>query len=125
MSAIALANPGEILEYWNNGQRTCRTNCRSVNPLTECPPSNCPPPVRDGNCGVPDCNIPGNRVVHHPHPDPNYYYHCAQSDALGNWAAIRMPCACKTIFYSPANRCVHREEWRRECPSQPDNPIFR
>lgn len=46
LSAVALGNPGEVLEYFNNGQRTCRFNCRQINPLNDCPPSNCPPPGR-------------------------------------------------------------------------------
>jgi hypothetical protein len=114
------------LEYFRGGVR-CHQNCRAQRPWRDCPVVNCPPAVRDGTCGEPNCMLPGNRHRLHPARDPNWYYQCVPLDALGNFGAVLRPCACGTLFSAIVSerRCVHPEDWIADCPAiQPRNPIL-
>jgi len=127
LAAVSLANPAEdiVVEY-RNGVAQCRINCnrnRLIPTWGDCPPVDCGPPVRDGFCGAPDCLIPGNRHVLHPHPDPNFFWQCGPVDAI-NLGPLQRKCGCGTLFSLQYNRCVHPHEWLQDCPNQPNNPTL-
>jgi len=133
VAAASFANPAqEIVVEYRNGVAQCRINCNRNRSLPtwlptwgDCPPVNCGPVVRDGICGAPDCSIPGNRHVLHPHPDPNYFWQCGPSDAI-TWGAHQRKCGCGSLFsyLVDPTRCVHPHEWIPDCPNQPDFPTL-
>jgi hypothetical protein len=93
LAAFAAAQSGVYIEYMRQGGVRCRSNCRAgVRPWNDCPVVNCPPAVRDGLCGEPDCSLAGNRLRLHPARDPNWFYQCVPLDGWGRIGPQLRPC---------------------------------
>jgi hypothetical protein len=108
-----------IYEHLANGQVRCRLNCQR--PTNECPPVNCPvpdQPALNPTCPRPICNAEMQFFLF-PTPDPNTYWQCRRSDALGNWEAVLRDCGCMTQFDYNQQRCVHPHEFRIQCNATP------
>ena len=122
--AVTLAqfpNRDIIIEYLPNGQMVCRENCRR--PLNTCPPVNCPlpdQPAFNGQCGMPNCGLAATQPFLWPDTNPNYFFQCRRSDAIGNWEAVRRNCGCMTFFDYEEQRCVHPHEYVNRC----NNPMI-
>jgi len=126
LAAVSLANPAqEIVVEYRNGVAQCRINChrnRWQPTWGDCPPVDCGPAIRDEFCGAPDCSIPGNRYVLHPHPDPNFFWQCGPGGPGIPSAPLQRKCGCGTLYSLQYDRCVHPHEWFPDCPNQPTNP---